>query len=644
MSDRELTQFAYRSQKAIGVFNAPPAAAEELVLPNKPTDETKALGYSANGKYLAWSSATEVRIVDAESLNTVSVIARPSIVSVQFSPSGTYVVTWERYNKSDDFEASQNLRVWDSVTGEQRGAFTQKTFSDRALQWTDDERYCAKLFSGEVRFYAPTALSKAALTLKLDGITAFSVSPGLAPSVAVFVPERGSKPALVRMYAVGAFTRAVANKTFFKAESVDFHWHKLGTNLLVMTHTEVDKTGRSYYGESSLYFLAAAGNFDCRVVLNQEGPIHDVAWNPVEKEFVVVYGFMPARAALFNHRAEMVFDFGVAHRNYVRFNPHGRVLVIAGFGNLSGVVDLWDRKKLKKLCSIDGHGTSSCEWGPDGRHLMTATLSPRLRVDNGIRIWHYTGTLVFRQEFKELYQVDWRPANIAKFPQRSALSPAPPGIAVVASSSASTEAASDSASANSSAATPASATPAAPPKPAGAYRPPHARTREATGNGAPRSLSDIAERVTFGSPASAAHRAVPGAAYVAGGNRIPVGATPDMAAKAAAAAATDKKSRRRNRKKTKADGSDYESDAPSVAAGVATDSESKPAASSSSADIEALKRIRVLKKKVGQIDALTKKRDDGEILAPNQQAKLDSRSQIESEITQLSASLTKLNA
>ncbi|KAJ2795590.1 hypothetical protein H4S07_006443, partial [Coemansia furcata] len=411
MSVRELTQFAYRSQKAIGVFNAPPASAEELVLPNKPVDETKAIGYSADGRYLAWASAAEVRVVDAQSLNTVSVIARPGIVSVQFSPNGTYIVTWERYNKTDDVEASHNLRVWDSVSGEQRGAFTQKTFSDRALQWTDDEKYCAKLFSGEVRFYAPTALSKAALTLKLDGITAFSVSPGLAPSVAVFVPERGSRPALVRMYAVGAFTRAVANKTFFKAESVDFHWHKLGTNLLVMTHTEVDKTGRSYYGESSLYFLAAAGNFDCRVVLNQEGPIHDVAWNPVEKEFVVVYGFMPARAALFNHRAEMVFDFGVAHRNYVRFNPHGRVLVIAGFGNLSGVVDLWDRKKLKKMCSIDGHGTSYCEWSPDGRHLMTATLSPRLRVDNGIRIWHYSGTLVFREEFKELYQVNWRPAN-----------------------------------------------------------------------------------------------------------------------------------------------------------------------------------------------------------------------------------------
>ncbi|KAJ2890630.1 hypothetical protein IWW38_004031, partial [Coemansia aciculifera] len=429
------------------MFNAPPSA-EELVLPNKPLDETKALGYSSNGKYLAWASASEIRIVDAQTLETASVISRAGVLSVQFSPSGTFVVTWERYNKSDDAEASHNLRVWDSATGEARGGFTEKTFSESALQWTDDERYCAKLFQGEVRFYVPSALQKAALVLKLDGITAFSVSPGLAPSVAVFVPERGSKPALVRMYAMGAFTRATANKTFFKAESVNFHWHKLGTNLLVMTHTEVDKTGRSYYGESSLYFLAAAGNFDCRVTLDREGPIHDVAWNPVEKEFAVVYGFMPAKAALFNHRAEMVHDFGVAHRNYVRFNPHGRVLVIAGFGNLSGAVDMWDRKKLRKMCSIDCHGTSYCEWSPDGRHLMTATLSPRLRVDNGIRIWHYSGTLVFRQEFKELYQVDWRPANVANFPQRSALSPAPPGIAIsaAASPSGSTDAVSDSAS------------------------------------------------------------------------------------------------------------------------------------------------------------------------------------------------------
>ena len=39
-----------------------------------------------------------------------------------------------------------------------------------------------------------------------------------------------------------------------------------------------------------MYLLSAAGNFDCRVSLDKEGPIHDVAWAPNSKEFGVVYG------------------------------------------------------------------------------------------------------------------------------------------------------------------------------------------------------------------------------------------------------------------------------------------------------------------------------------------------------------------
>lgn len=39
-----------------------------------------------------------------------------------------------------------------------------------------------------------------------------------------------------------------------------------------------------------MYLLSAAGNFDCRVTLDKEGPIHDFAWSPNSKEFGVVYG------------------------------------------------------------------------------------------------------------------------------------------------------------------------------------------------------------------------------------------------------------------------------------------------------------------------------------------------------------------
>ena len=42
-------------------------------------------------------------------------------------------------------------------------------------------------------------------------------------------------------------------------------------------------------------------------------------------------------------------------------------------------------RRSKKSATIDAPNTSHCEWSPDGRYLLCATLSPRLRVDNGLR-------------------------------------------------------------------------------------------------------------------------------------------------------------------------------------------------------------------------------------------------------------------
>ena len=67
-------------------------------------------------------------------------------------------------------------------------------------------------------------------------------------------------------------------------------WNTLGTQLLLLTQKDVDDSNKNYYGETMMYLLSAAGNFDCRVTLDREGPIHDFAWSPNSKEFAVVYG------------------------------------------------------------------------------------------------------------------------------------------------------------------------------------------------------------------------------------------------------------------------------------------------------------------------------------------------------------------
>ena len=165
---------------------------------------------------------------------------------------------------------------------------------------------------------------------------------------------------------------------------------------------------------------------------------------------------MPAKTMLFDQRVRTLHDFGASPHNFISFNPQGRLLALAGFGNLAGKIDIFDRRNLSKVCTIDAPNTSFCEWSPDGRFLLTATLSPRLRVDNGIKIWHCSGPLMHIQSTEELYQASWRPTSVEAVPQFGQnIPPAPPPSESVKSLAAVQK--------------------PTPSKPAGAYRPPGAR-------------------------------------------------------------------------------------------------------------------------------------------------------------------------
>jgi translation initiation factor 2A len=301
----------------------------------------------------------------------------------------------------------------------------------------------------------------------------------------------------------------VSQKTFFKGDKVQLKWNALGTSLIVLAQTEVDKTGKSYYGETTLYVLSANGGFDSRITLDKDGPIHDVTWSPNSKEFGVVYGYMPAKTTIFNQRAVATHTFPLGPRNTILFSPTGRFVLVAGFGNLAGQMDIYDLEKdYRKICTIEGGNPSVCEWSPDSRYILTATTSPRLRVDNGIRLWHVGGGIMYNEDMVELYHVTYRPQPPESFPAGDPLHPVPaPHASALAYLG----------------------TVKTPSKPAGAYRPPGARgtstplhfKREDEG-GAAHIVSNGTSLVGsngFGKP----RRQVPGAEPV---DNLPPGAAP----------------------------------------------------------------------------------------------------------------------
>jgi len=225
---------------------------------------------------------------------------------------------------------------------------------------------------------------------------------------------------------------------------------------------------------------------------------------------------MPAKTTIFNARAQPTHTFPLGPRNTILFSPHGRFVLIAGFGNLAGQMDIYDlSKNYTKVCTIEGSNASVCEWSPDGSHILTATISPRLRVDNGVRIWHVGGGLMYNEDMTELYHVVWRPQNaITQPPPADTLNPVPvPHPSAMAYLGRIK----------------------APTKPVGAYRPPGARgtstplafKREDEGGAA-----FTASNGTGGTTAGGANgygrprRQVPGAELVAEAPILPPGAAP----------------------------------------------------------------------------------------------------------------------
>lgn len=411
------------------------------------------------------SSLTNIRvtIINPDTSAVIATLPSENVFELGFSPLGTYIITWQRAAKDENGDAVKNLKVWrvlgdgsEATENDVVGKFVQKNQNSWNLQYTYDEKYCARVVTNEVQIYESHDLTQVWNKLRVEGVTDFAVSPGENHSIAVFVPERKGQPAAVKVFNVPHFDAPASQKSFFKGDKVELKWNDAGTNLLVLAQTEADKTGKSYYGETTLYLLSANGGFDSRMDLDKEGPIHDVTWSPKSTSFAVVYGNVPAKTVIFNSRAQVVHTFPLAPRNTVNFSPNGRFLLLAGFGNMAGQMDIYDcEKDFTKICTIEASNTSVCQWSPDSRHILTATTSPRLRVDNGIRIWHAGGPLMYNEDLSELYHVLWRPQDASKYPiPANPFSPMPtPHIS----------------------ATTYLGTKKTPSKPAGAYRPPGAR-------------------------------------------------------------------------------------------------------------------------------------------------------------------------
>lgn len=438
-------QFVIRSVDGGTVVSDLSTFSESQSNPNIPKG-TRQITYSKNGRFCGFCTDNDVIVFDTSSGKVVlRLVERKNLQELSFSPNGKFLSVFERFVKSADGTepAHLNLVIYEVLTAKPLFKFTQKNQSNWAPQFTEDETTFARLVTNSVQFYdAEQPELGVKWVCSVDNVQSFSLGPGQHPNLAVFAGERKGQPAVVAVYKVPIFETPAAKKSFFQCDFVQFSWNTLGTSVLALATSDIDTTGKSYYGQSTLYLLNAATKSDCKVALSKPGPIHDLAWNPNPKaanEFIVVYGSMPSHVTMFDHRANPKAEIAKGMRNFVAFNPQGRLFCVAGFGNLAGEIDFYDRESLKPVGTCIATHSSVCMWSPCGRFVLTGTVTPRLRVDNGYKVWHHSGALMFSKDVKEMYSIQFKPFPFSdiKWPDKRALSPSPPQ-AISGPSSAST--------------------------------------------------------------------------------------------------------------------------------------------------------------------------------------------------------------
>ena len=196
-------QFAFRTQKAVGLVDADPTYNTVLT-----TDVTSRYSqYSPCGRWFAWATPAGVTICDASTSKTVLTLGLVNVYELAFSPKGSFVSTWERPSKDEAGDATKNLKVWrvEQAAGdatlpsevEPVGQFVQKQIEGWNLWYTSDEKYCARQVTNEVQFYLSDDLKTVSNKLHVEGVRQFALAPGPLKSVAVYVPQikvRGFPP------------------------------------------------------------------------------------------------------------------------------------------------------------------------------------------------------------------------------------------------------------------------------------------------------------------------------------------------------------------------------------------------------------------------------------------------------------------
>lgn len=223
----------------------------------KETKSARSMAYSDT--FFAVGNNDGVRVYDTTKEMKLMWSAQHSKSHIlRFSPNQGFLIVYEIYNTNKEQPDLHNLFIYEMATGKMKTSFSMKKHSEWEPHFASDDSFFAILLNGELSFFENFVKAPHKLSGKLGG---FSISPGSTPHVAIYLRGDKGSPSMTRLFKYPNLdTNPVASKSFTQTDRVEMMWNKKGNGCIIITSTDVDSSGASYYGKQSLHFLATNGD------------------------------------------------------------------------------------------------------------------------------------------------------------------------------------------------------------------------------------------------------------------------------------------------------------------------------------------------------------------------------------------------
>jgi len=439
-------QFLVRDKTGWRLYNQDTKTGKLYIIENsKPVESIDAdIIFAQNGKYFAVMTKDGVQIYKSSKCKPTAFLEHPGVRNVYFSPLNTFLFSYHRPRKEDK---TGNFRIWRKNKKEFE-VIHQCFISEFDQQkvpftFTEDELIAANISHNILSIYDAKKLetegniNKCVIgTIEIENAkhcifapvpTLSSKEPQESYLFAVFANATKFKPHTVTIYAYNTVKnefKQISQRSFWIIDECKLLWDKTvgyEHNLLIVTSSDVDNYGKSYYGRSEVFLMSSTSNKTIAIEIKTK--MDDVQWTPFKNEFILIAEH-PQNITIYDGKtAEKKYLIGEYSRNIIRFSPCGSFLWCGGFGNLSGEMSFYDYANIENEDGMKGFNKdNSCryyEWSPDGGLFVTARTYPSRQVDNGFAIYKYNGCKLYEEQNERLYQVAFRPSASGVYPPKT---------------------------------------------------------------------------------------------------------------------------------------------------------------------------------------------------------------------------------